>query len=260
MENRQWRCLNEHCFDIAREGYVNLLLANQKHSAMPGDNKLMINARRAFLDQGYYEPMANQIANLIVANNPSKHLSLHDAGCGEGYYLRQVTESLKSAGLTVESSGNDISKIAIQKAAKQYPSLSFAVASSFNLPKGDESCEAIMQVFAPSSSDEVFRILKPSGLWLLVTPGPLHLIELKRTLYTTASLHETPSQSQQGFVCLKQESLSLKLDLGDLNSRESLLQMTPFYWAAKASERRSILENMREISAEFVFTVLQKTH
>ena len=28
-------CLNNHCFDIAKEGYVNLMLANDKHSLNP---------------------------------------------------------------------------------------------------------------------------------------------------------------------------------------------------------------------------------
>jgi len=48
-------CENGHSFDVAKEGYVNLLLANRKKSLNPGDNKIMMNAREAFLSIGFYD-------------------------------------------------------------------------------------------------------------------------------------------------------------------------------------------------------------
>lgn len=36
------RCPEGHSFDIAAQGYVNLLLANQKSSPNPGDNAEMV--------------------------------------------------------------------------------------------------------------------------------------------------------------------------------------------------------------------------
>lgn len=259
LDSRQWQCVNHHCFDVAKEGYVNLLLANQKHSAQPGDNKLMINARREFLEQDYYLPMARRVAELVSQHAKSKQLHVHDAGCGEGYYLNKVVNLLIQSEIETVGSGSDISKTAIQKASKKYSHLHFAVASSFSLPKSNESVDAVLQIFAPSRSEEVRRILKPKGLWLQVIPGPSHLIELKQTIYDNAVLHDSQSQPPDGFTLLQQDSIESNLTLFDFKSRESLLMMTPFYWAVKADERLSILKTMHQITADFTLRVLQKS-
>lgn len=39
-----WRCVQGHCFDVARQGYVNLLTVTQKHSRHPGDTREMVAA------------------------------------------------------------------------------------------------------------------------------------------------------------------------------------------------------------------------
>ena len=46
-------CEKNHSFDQAKQGYVNLLPVQFKHSKAPGDNKEMVVARRAFLDKGF---------------------------------------------------------------------------------------------------------------------------------------------------------------------------------------------------------------
>ena len=46
-------CDNGHSFDIARQGYVNLLGARDKRSRDPGDSKAMVSARRDFLEQRF---------------------------------------------------------------------------------------------------------------------------------------------------------------------------------------------------------------
>ena len=43
-------CENGHTFDIARQGYVNLLPVQHKRSKQPGDSKAMVLARTAFLN------------------------------------------------------------------------------------------------------------------------------------------------------------------------------------------------------------------
>ena len=39
QQERAWVCENRHSFDIARQGYVNLLPVQQKRSLQPGDTK-----------------------------------------------------------------------------------------------------------------------------------------------------------------------------------------------------------------------------
>ena len=99
-----WRCVQGHCFDVARQGYVNLLTVTQKHSRHPGDTREMVAARRAFLDAGWYAPIAKTLADLVRRFCPET-ASVLDAGCGEGYYLSQL-------GWVPERCGIDISRAA----------------------------------------------------------------------------------------------------------------------------------------------------
>jgi len=51
-EGSRYVCPQNHSFDLSREGYVNLLPANRRHSKEPGDDKAMAAARTRFLDGG----------------------------------------------------------------------------------------------------------------------------------------------------------------------------------------------------------------
>ena len=84
-----WVCENKHSFDVARQGYVNLLTVDRKHSLHPGDTREMVAARREFLEAGYYAPIAQTLRSLLSEFAPDAQ-SILDAGCGEGYYLGQL--------------------------------------------------------------------------------------------------------------------------------------------------------------------------
>ena len=87
-EERTFVCEKNHSFDLAKEGYLNLHPVNHKKSKDPGDNKLMIAARRDFLELGYYDPLIESIKDLITdkLSFARKDIVTFDAGCGEGYY------------------------------------------------------------------------------------------------------------------------------------------------------------------------------
>lgn len=91
-------CDNAHVFDVAREGYVNLLLAQHRHSRDPGYSKEMIGARRDFFDRGHYERLADEMAAIISGYLPPGPAVFLDAGCGEGYYLRRIRRYLTGNG------------------------------------------------------------------------------------------------------------------------------------------------------------------
>jgi len=63
--DRSYKCINSHIYDISKDGYVNLILANQKHSREPGDSREMLEARKSFLNRGYYKPLARSVVSLI---------------------------------------------------------------------------------------------------------------------------------------------------------------------------------------------------
>ena len=85
-EGNGCQCSEGHRYDLARSGYVNLLLANGKHSLQPGDDKRMVRARRLFLEKGYYEPFRRAVCQKALERLPMERPVVLDAGCGEGYY------------------------------------------------------------------------------------------------------------------------------------------------------------------------------
>ena len=92
-EEHSLHCLNGHCFDLAKSGYVNLLPVQQKHTKQPADNLQMVRARRDFLQAGYYQPFQQALCEMVVQAMPQQGILL-DAGCGDGYYTKAVTEAL----------------------------------------------------------------------------------------------------------------------------------------------------------------------
>lgn len=254
-----WSCSNNHHFDIAKEGYVNLLLANQKRTKDPGDNNNMINARRAFLERDYYLPLAEKLAQLIRENtSASEALALYDIGCGEGYYLDRVHRSLQQYNIALSSGGSDISKHAIQKASKKYKNCHFAVASNAQLPIASNQVDALIQVFAPAHQEEVIRVLSETGIWLQVSPAAAHLKEMKEHIYSTPEEHQASNLDIPGFTVAHQEILTYNIDLETLADRKHLLMMTPFYWSSDESKIKAITEGLTSATVAFHIKVFSK--
>ena len=258
LQGKQWRCVNGHSYDQAKEGYVNLLLAQHKRSKEPGDNKEMILARRAFLEQGYYQPLADKLADLITQYSEASSITLFDAGCGEGYYLNHILNLLENARLSCLGLGCDISKVAVQKAAKNCSKAMFSVASTYNLPLPDDSVDVVIQVFAPSSDQEVARVLKAGGIWLKVNPAQHHLQQLKTLIYQHAHAHVAVNAKHQDFELVAQQTLAFPLNLNTPQARSDLLKMTPFYWSANEASQQRFAEYDGLIEAAFDIQVQVK--
>lgn len=168
-EERSLRCGAGHCYDIARQGYVNLLRSNQSKSKRHGDDKRMVAARTAFLDAGYYAPLRDAVA-AAAAEFTAGDADVLDAGCGEGYYTAQVLHTLQQQGRTPSVCGVDISRDALICAHRRAPELTLAVASIAHLPVADASCDLLLNVFAPHDAGEFARVLRPRGVLLRVIP------------------------------------------------------------------------------------------
>jgi len=256
---KSYACQNQHCFDLAKEGYLNLLPVQYKHSKEPGDSKEMMTARRAFLEAGFYEPMAKAVAMMIDANRTKAGSQrLLDMGCGEGYYSR-ILASYCDHSEQIALHGNDIAKFAIAAAAKKQPNARFIVASSNRLPYPDQYFDFVLRVFAPSDDNELKRVLKSSGLLLTVTPGPRHLWQLKEFIYAEAKEHATESLVTPGFECLTSKRITYKIT-PDPQQRMALLQMTPFAWRANKSVLQSLSSVPElEIETDFILTLAIRT-
>lgn len=247
------RCPAGHCFDRAKEGYVNLLPVNRKHSKAPGDDKGMVAARRAFLEKGWYAPLREALAALAVElTGPAP--AVLDAGCGEGYYTGGVREALLEAGKAPEVAGVDISKAALQRAGKRYPGIEFAVASAYRLPAADGSVDLLLNVFSPLAIEEFRRVLKPGGVYLYVVPGARHLWELKEVLYERPYPNEEKETPYEGFAYDRIVPVDYTIHLPGQEDIHALFQMTPYYWKTP-KEGAERLARLKELDCRIGFQV-----
>ena len=129
---RSYTCPNGHSYDRAREGYVHLLPANQKHARDPGDDKEMAAARSRFLSADYYAPLRKALCALAL-EHAGAGAAVLDAGCGEGYYTAGLFGALAVAGRESRLAGVDLSKPSVRLAAKRLPHGEFAMASVYRL-------------------------------------------------------------------------------------------------------------------------------
>ncbi|MBE7529155.1 MAG: methyltransferase domain-containing protein [Chloroflexi bacterium] len=175
-----WHCPAGHSFDVAREGYVNLLRRHKKLPDTVGDAPEMLRARWEFLARGFYEPLSD-VVNGVVATAVADHSApvIVDVGCGEGYYLRRLAARL--AGQPAALFGVDIAKTAVRLAAKGGGGHGRYLVADINeqLPFADHSVHVLLNLFAPRHPAEFARLVIPGGLLLIVIPAPDHLQSLR---------------------------------------------------------------------------------
>lgn len=252
LQDNSFRCANNHTFDKAKQGYVNLLPVQFKHSKEPGDNKEMVQARRAFLDKGYYQPLVDNMLALYHKYS-DKASSVFDAGCGEGFYTHQHK--------TAENSvyGVDIAKETIKIAAKRYQDCFFSVATLSDLPFENEHFGWLYSVYAPILEKEFTRILKDKGYLLTVTPAENHLFELKSLIYRQANKHDVSKQVIEHLTLVDEQRLTYPMSFSNSDDVLNLLAMTPF--AFKASDE--IITQLKQskqfnCQADFILRLYQK--
>jgi len=251
QQDHSWRCSNGHSFDIAREGYVNLLPVQQKKSLQPGDNTEMMQARRAFLEAGYYQPLSDA-ANALLAEHCQASPVL-DIGCGEGYYSARL-----SAALTAPVYGLDISKTAVRYAAKRYPHLDWCVASSYQLPFQTGKFAGLLRIYAPSNAAEMARVTQTGGWLLTVSPAPEHLLEFKQKAYQQVRLHSAEIKTEAGFSHQQRQRLQLAWQAPDANAMQQLINMTPLAYKLNQTQRDCLLSELKPVQLDFYLDLYQR--
>ncbi len=243
------RCTNRHCFDIAKQGYVNLLQSQKSSSKRHGDDKLMVKSRSDFLDKGYYGVLADRITSTI-GEYASPNMRLIDLGCGECFYTSRVENTYPD----MNYGGIDISKQALIAGSKRNKNISLAVASVFQLPIADEYCDFAMTVFAPHNSDEIRRILKDGGYWLRAYPLEGHLMGLKSIIYEKPYLNEIDGSIPNGFEIEKHDEIKEKIVVSCNEDIMNLFRMTPYYYKTGKADQDK-LNNIESLETEIEFGI-----
>ena len=245
---RSYLCSKRHCYDVSKEGYVNLLPANRKNSKDPGDDKDMVAARTRFLEGENYAPLRDALAALVREEKPGTVL---DSGCGEGYYTAGVCAALHESGLGTRVAGVDLSRSALKKAARRTKEAEFAVASVYHLPVADHSVDLLLNCFSPLALEEFRRVLRPGGTYLYVVPGAKHLWELKQVLYENPYENVEEETAYEGFDYETIVPVDFTMEL-DASALQDLFRMTPYCWKTPQAgiERMNALERLN-VTASF---------
>lgn len=249
-------CSNRHQFDRAREGYLNLLPVHHKSSKEPGDSREQLQARRDFLQAGFYNPLRDAFLALLPAGADN----LLDIGCGEGFFTQALAQQLQAPvlGLDIAKAGVRLAarhaQLAQQQGASAQPQ--YAVASSFALPVMDASVAMITRVFAPSQPAELQRVLRPEGWLLLAVPAAEHLLGLRQHIYSEVRPHVLPP-APAGFILREQTEVRAPLALAG-ESLRALLGMTPFAWRLRPEQIQHLLEQGHSDVLHVAFLLYQK--
>ena len=239
-------CRNGHNFDVAKQGYINLLPVQHKRSKRPGDSKTMVKARQRFLDTGAYETVATQLAMQLQALAEHKEvLRCIDAGCGEGYYLayfQQYFAQQRSA-VIFQACGVDISKDAILAASKRSKQITWVVGSNKQLPVAQRSMDVVLCMFGFPHFENFAKVLKPGGCLLMVDPNEDHLYELRALLYDEVAKKARPKHAGAaacGFSMFDEKDCRYEFHLSDPQSIADLAMMTPHYFRAKQEAKEKL--------------------
>ncbi|WP_341300759.1 putative RNA methyltransferase [Lysinibacillus sp. FSL H8-0500] len=234
-------CVANHSFDIAKQGYVNMLT----HGATSKYSKSLFESRKAVIDSGIYDVIEAKIAERVVSAN-----TVLDTGCGEGSHLARIMAE-KSKGIGF---GIDIAKEGIVAAARHYPQQIWCVGDLAKSPFAPSSFDAILNILSPANYDEFKRLLAPNGCVIKVVPQSGYLQELRAQLYADSS-KETYSNEQivarfrDGFHKVDVERITYTVPLAK-ELVAALLEMTPMGWHKKVNT--DILLNEITIDVEIL--------
>lgn len=254
------RCPHAHTFDVARQGYVNLLPG--KASTGPGDTAAMVAARAQFLAAGHFAP----IVRAVVAASQRALLDrppgcVVDIGAGVGHYLVPVLDALPGRiGL-----GLDVSKFALRRAARAHPRLGAIGCDVWQgLPVRTGSAALALSIFAPRNPSEVHRILCENGTLIVVSPTTRHLVELiweLDLLKIEAEKQERIQAAISPYCQLSSEDdweFTMSLSHGDI---VSAVGMGPSSWhtnAAVLHDRVRTLDDPMPVTASVIVSSYRK--
>ena len=235
-----------HCYDVAKEGYVNLLPPGKKNNARTGDDAGMITARSVFLSSGCYDGISDTAADVCLAHLPEKEgaIAFCDAGAGEGYHTCRIARRLaQKSGRAVEGCGVDASKkgaangARLSRSAADGVSLSFVAGNIFALPVEDRSLSAVFSLFAPIPAAGAARTLRDDGVLIVVASAPRHLWEMRCLLYDDPREGNAEVTVPDGFALLDKTEVRTSVHIPDQRTLDALFTMTPFFYRTPAEGR-----------------------
>lgn len=253
LEGTTLRCAAGHSFDVARQGYVNLLTGGHRSQSY---DRASFTMRRRVFESGIYDGIADALCEAVgeltaggIAAGSGRRLRVLDAGCGEGHFARTV-----AARTGTRVWAFDISKDSVQLAAgaDAEDGIAWFVADLAAIPVADDAVDCVLDVFSPAHYGEFRRVLAPGGHLVKVVPTENHLHELRERAagqlvhgdYSNERVVERLEDSCE-LVGRRRVSRTQKLEPDEL---EALVTMTPLLFHV---DRAAIgWADVREVTVE----------
>lgn len=238
------RCEEGHGFDVARQGYVNLIPGGTDVGT--ADSAEMIAARASFLDAGHYEPIAEALKAACSYSQDASRLV--DVGAGTGHYLARAMDGRPDAvGLAL-----DVSKHALRRCARAHPRIGAVGCDVWEgLPIRQGVCDVALSVFSPRNPAELARVLQVDGRLVLVAPTGRHLQELVQRvgLVTVDERKRERLATKLGsrFVAVEESELEWTMQLGRQAVRD-LVNMGP---SARHIDEATLARRVGELPEPF---------
>lgn len=248
-------CSNHHCFDISKQGYINLM----SHSVKTKYDKRLFESRKIFSQSGFFDPLIAQICEDILEElrSTSKFIKIFDAGCGEGSHLSNIQQRIiEYSQCNLLGIGADISKEGICIASRSLSNTIWCVANLAKCPLTDKQFNFILNILSPSNYSEFHRILADDGMVIKVIPESKYLQELRGIFYNQT---DRTGYSNENTL----EHFTRHFDLVDIQRVqygvtmenkyiEQLVYMTPLSWRATEERIQQVLgKNQLEVTFDF---------
>ena len=252
LQDRSLVCDARHSFDLAKQGYVNLYRGKPINEY----TKESFQERQTILEKGMYAHLLEEICDFLIKtygqdaaevsgadSKPAKKVLL-DAGCGEGYYTREIAQRL---GAQLELYGTDLSRDSIQLAAGTAngmgsgpADIKWFVSDIGRLPAADKSVDYVLDIFTSANYQEFQRVLADGGYLIKVIPGEGHVKELREA--ASDQLYHKEYTERRGaavfgehFDVVLQKTVSRTFEVTP-EERDIFIRMTPLLFAVDKSK------------------------
>lgn len=251
-------CSNHHCFDISKQGYVNLL----SHPLKTKYDRKLFESRKMFSQSGFFDPLIAQICeNMLEELKPtSKFIKILDAGCGEGSHLNNIQQRIiEQSRCNLLGIGVDISKEGINIASRSPSKTIWCVADLAKCPLIDKLFNFILNILSPSNYSEFHRMLADDGMVIKVIPESKYLQELRGILYnqtdrTVYSNENTLELFKRNFDLVDIQRVQYGVTMEN-KYIEQLVHMTPLSWGSSEELIQQVL-GRDKLEITFDFSVL----
>ncbi|MGI6492685.1 MAG: methyltransferase domain-containing protein [Pelotomaculum sp.] len=252
-------CSLNHCYDISRNGYINLLTSSKK----PVYSKKLFEARHKVCRQGFYEPLIEQLELIIKRHLGSKtgrkEVKIVDAGCGEGSHLCDLHQKIKGDP-KFKLIGADISKEGINIAATASNDIIWIVADLTRLPFMNKSIDVILNILSPANYPEFERVLSNDGIVIKVIPNRLYLKELREVFYNN---NRYSNNRVMDYFSNKLQVILTRNIRYQFNIEKELLpdliKMTPLTWGKSVNSKLDLQQiDISEITVDLTILVGRK--